>query len=123
MAKERENLTLLVPLTVLGLYAVSFFVFNRQQKDEYRNRRTDIEDKSKLEVHHKKPLYQGGGNDEDNGEALTRPEHALAHFRLAISSGNKRDIEANYWAVKAIVKRMTPDEVAEFNSLIKSIGR
>jgi len=123
MGKERESLEwLAVPIAAIGLYAISFLAFTRGQKEELKKQRTDVPDKSKLEAHHITPQYQGGEDTLDNGEALTRPEHALEHFQYAQEANNRGDRNANYWAVNKIVSRMTPEELAEFNKMIRRSG-
>lgn len=119
MGKEREILgELIVPLATLGLLAVALCGFSKDQRNQLKNQRTDINDKSKLEIHHINPVYRGGESTLDNGEAVTRPEHAYEHWKEAMNSCNREDRDANYWAVKKIIQRMTPEELKEFNKMI-----
>lgn len=69
----------------------------------------------KLEAHHWNGMKYEGGTDLF---ALTLVEHAYAHYLSAIRGD---DPKANYWAVGMICKRMTPEDLAEFNKKIKGV--
>lgn len=60
------------------------------------------------------PKYRQGQLIPDNKAELSLPLHAFHHLLVAESVTSRRDIEANYWAVRAIVKRMTPEEEKEY---------
>ncbi|MBU1117546.1 HNH endonuclease [Patescibacteria group bacterium] len=94
--------------------------FSRQQKDKARRQHPQCGQVA-LEVHHKNPYYQSRDDSDNNAVAVTRPEHAIEHFRLATNSTEWSDAKINYWAVNQIVKRMTPSELNEFNrKLVKN---
>lgn len=71
------------------------------------------------ETHHKKPRYKGGGNEPENLTRVTLPEHALEHFRNATTAEDSDTASAEYWSVRKIVQRMLPEELSEFNNLIR----
>lgn len=67
----------------------------------------------RLEAHHIDPLYERPEKEKLIG--LTLPEHAQIH-RLMANNGENPD--GNFWATKEIVKRMTYQELNEFNRMI-----
>ena len=69
----------------------------------------------RLESHHLTLVHFGGRTDLTNLFALTVPEHAMIHWMMA---NNGEDKEANSWATKQIVHRMTDLELRDFNKMI-----
>jgi len=65
------------------------------------------------------PKYRAGKLVVDNEAELTLPLHAFAHL-IAKESLTTRGVDQNVnrWAVGAIVRRMTPAELNEFNRLV-----
>jgi len=122
LEKEKERLAI-AGISLIGLYAVSLLAFTKDQRNTLKQQRPDVQDKSKLEIHHITPLYQGGDSELDNGEALLRPFHALEHYKNAINAKNSDTASAEYWAVRKIVNRMSQSELEEFNLLIKKEGK
>ena len=84
---------------------------HEQLLKEERHQETD----ARLEIHHVFPKYKGGNGDVDNEQALTLPEHATVHLRLAREADTRDDASANFWSVRAIVKRMSEKELQTFN--------
>lgn len=83
-------------------------------------RRPNI-DPSRLEIHHIDPIHNGGGDERDNLEALTKVEHAQRHFRSALQSKYDWDFaQKEFWSVRLIVQRMNLDEIEEFNRSINN---
>lgn len=64
------------------------------------------------------PKYRGGHLIPDNKAELPLPLHAFHHLLIEESCGAGRDKEANRWSVSAIVRRMKPSELEEFNNLV-----
>lgn len=104
-------------LQAIGVISVAI-AFQLRQRLKAQRPEVPPED---LEIHHKTPRYKSGGDNEENLVALTRPLHAIEHYRLARKSKG-RDRHANDWAVRQIVKRMTPEELEEFNEMITREG-
>ena len=68
-----------------------------------------------LEIDHIKPIYRGGNGEEKNLQAVTLPEHAEKHFKEALAAKSTKIRRAEHWSVGAIVRRMSPKELEEFN--------
>lgn len=64
------------------------------------------------------PAYRGGKLTPDNTAELPKSIHAFHHLLIEESCGAGRDKEANRWSVSAIVRRMKPSELEEFNNLV-----
>ena len=96
--------------------AVSWLIKQQIKAEE----KPDI-DPSDLEIHHKNPIHNGGGNSRDNLEAVTRVEHAQRHFQSAVNSKDDWDFASReYLAVRLIIQRMNPSELDEFNTSINN---
>lgn len=120
MGKEGEVLEIIVENWLLfSITAVALLGFSQHIKNLLKQQREDVEDKSLLEVHHKKPIFKGGESTIENGEAVTRPEHAHRHWSEAMSSEDRGDARAHFWSVSKIIQRMKPGELDEFNDMIK----
>ncbi len=59
-----------------------------------------------LHVHHKIPIHSGGTNDISNLEVLTTKQHALAHLKLFIETGNDLDLRIYH-----LISGVQPKEV------------
>lgn len=70
----------------------------------------------RVERHHVEPLYRHPKNT--SIVEVTLPEHAYLHWLEATDACRPVDAKANFWAVSAIVRRMQPDELTEFNQMI-----
>jgi len=92
----------------------------RKRVKEIR-RESDPSTKGKrLEAHHIDSVHEGGRTTLENLYGLTLAEHASVH-RLLAQMG--KDERANWWATSKIVQRMTPDELAEFNDMLRKKKR
>lgn len=69
----------------------------------------------RLESHHLTLVHFGGRTTLSNLFALTVPEHAMIHWIMA---NNNEDKEANSWATRQIIVRMTAPELKDFNKMI-----
>lgn len=63
---------------------------------------------------HQIPKYLGGTIDDSNIVDAPLPLHALQHKLIADSLHLGNDKDANLWAVKKIVQRMSFEEVNEY---------
>lgn len=70
----------------------------------------------RVERHHVEPLYRHPKNT--SIVEVTLPEHAYLHWLDGMDSITRRDANCSFGAVRLIVKRMTPDELTEFNQMI-----
>lgn len=76
-----------------------------------------------LEVHHVQQLHLGGPTTFSNLIPLTLDEHCLVHKLEGELSSDPKEKAANFWAVNAILRRMTKDEFLEFQRKCSVIGR
>lgn len=63
---------------------------------------------------HQIPKYLGGTTDPSNIVEAPLPLHAFQHKLIADSLPEGNDKDANLWAVKKIVQRMSFEEVNEY---------
>ena len=116
----RETLANVTPL--LGLLAPLAFRSAQRRLIRARQNNCDAitgENHRRLECHHIVPVYAGGKDVVENGMALHLPTHAILHRGLSSTATTEKDKRANKWAEKAIVKRMTPDERKDFDSMVR----
>lgn len=81
--------------------------------------RTDVATGTRLEIHHVVPQFQGGNGDEDNLKPVTLVEHALEHLADAQTAEDWQVARGHYASVTLIVKRMSPEEKAQFNRVTR----
>jgi hypothetical protein len=113
MRKELE-----AAVAIGGLLALSTLGISVDVRRKVKDKRVDVLDKSQLEIHHIHEIWQGGNGDEENLVAVRKPEHALLHYKEARKARDKDTMSAEYWAVRAIVRRMKPEEIGEFNAMV-----
>lgn len=72
-----------------------------------------------IEVDHIKPKYAGGGDEEENLDGKTRPEHAKKHFDHAHSPPPGQNSEAEWYGTRHIIGRMNLDEFTDFLGMVE----
>lgn len=112
MRKREIASTLIV---TVALCELSRWAFSSEVKRRARAKRTDIKDKSLLEVHHIVPEHLTHDDSPKNAVALTREGHALAHYLRALVARSRKEQRLEFEAVELIVQRMTPEELERFN--------
>ena len=66
----------------------------------------------RLEIHHVTARYTG---EEGDLFPLSLPEHARIHQIEAFLADTRKDTNAHFWSVSAIVRRMNKPELEEYN--------